>query len=169
MRAHVARDRWPRKPEENPPNYPLTRTSQLSMRRKLWIALGASGLSLVISTGCSRSKEAPPPPAPAEVAPVAPPVVREHVALARLGDVREGSTIALAKLGARTLAYVADEDDSSIRAIDLATREQVSLTPLVGRPSQILIGKDGRLLVAVRDEQAVLVLEATKDERAPLD
>jgi DNA-binding beta-propeller fold protein YncE len=99
----------------------------------------------------------------------APIVPREHVALGRLGDAHEGSTIAVAKLGARTVAYVADDDDSSVRAIDLATHEELSVTRLVGRPSQLLVGKDGRLFVAVRDEQTVLVLEAMKDEHAPLD
>jgi DNA-binding beta-propeller fold protein YncE len=98
-----------------------------------------------------------------------PKVVREHAPLGRVGDAREGSTIVLAKLGTRTLAYVADEDDSSLRAIDIATREELSMTPLAGRPSQLLVGKDGRLFVAVRDEQIVQVFEAPKDEHAPLD
>ena len=138
------------------------------MRRKLWIVAGASGLSFVISTGCSRPKPPPAPPPEPTLAPVAP-IVHEHVPLGRVAETREGSTIALAKLGARTLAYVADEDDASLRAIDLTTREELSVTPLVGRPSQVLVGKDGRLFVALRDEQAVVVLEATKDEHAPLD
>jgi len=86
-----------------------------------------------------------------------------------VAEAHEGSTIALAKLGARTVAYVADEDDSSVRAIDLASKEELSVTQLVGRPSQLLVTREGQLLVAVRDEQTVLVLEATKDEHAPLD
>lgn len=138
------------------------------MRLHGWSAMGVCGLSLVISTGCSAPKDPPPPPLPA-LAPAPAPVVHEHVALGRIAETHEGSTIALARLGGRTLAYVADEDDSSVRAIDVATHEELSVTPLAGRPSQVLVGKDGRLFVAVRDEQTVVVLEATKDAHAPLD
>ena len=140
------------------------------MRLHGWSAMGVCGLSLVISMGCSAPKDPPPPPLAVPFpAPAPPPVVHEHVSLGRFANTHEGSTIALATLGARTLAYVADEDDSSVRAIDVATHEELSVTPLAGRPSQVLIGKDGRLFVAVRDEQTVVVLEATKDEHAPLD
>jgi mono/diheme cytochrome c family protein len=149
------------------------------MRRQLLVAAAVCGLFLVISTGCSRQK-APPAPAPPPIDVMPTPVVHEHVPLGRLADAREGSTIALAKLGARTVAYVADEDDSSIRAVDLTTEnegsarsagevKELSVTPLVGRPAQVLVGKDGRLFVAIRDEQVVVVLAATKDETAPLD
>jgi hypothetical protein len=138
------------------------------MRAKLWMTAGSASLSLMISMGCSRSK-APPPPPVAAAAPEPAPIPREHIKLARVEDAREGSTIALAKVGARTLAYVADDDDASVRVIDLATREELSTTPLAGRPSQMLVGKDGRLFVAIRDEQIVQVLEATKDDHAPLD
>jgi DNA-binding beta-propeller fold protein YncE len=117
--------------------------------------------------GCARSKETPAPPIPTPT-PTAP-VVHEHAALGRLADAREGSTIAVAKLGDRTLVYVVDEDDSSVRTVDLETQKEISVTPLVGRPSQLLVGKDGRLFVAIRDEQTVVVLEAQKDASATLD
>jgi DNA-binding beta-propeller fold protein YncE/mono/diheme cytochrome c family protein len=139
-----------------------------TMRVTTWLALGASGLSLVISTGCSRQKE--PTPAPPPIAEAAPPkVVVAHVPLGRVGEAREGSTIVLAKLGARTLAYVADEDDSLVRAIDMESHEQLSTTNVLGRPSHLLVGKDGRLFVALRDEQMVQVFEATGDLHRMLD
>lgn len=130
-------------------------------------AIGAACVFFMISMGCSRSK--PPPPAPPPSAPPPAPVPREHAALERIGEAREGSTVALARLGGRTLAYVADEDDSSIRVVDLETQKELSTTSLVGRPSQLLVGRDGRLFVAVRDEQTVVVLQSTKDPAVPLD
>ena len=128
-----------------------------------------TGSILVISTGCSKKSEPTiaPPTAVAQSAPAA--MTREHAPLARVGEAREGSTIVLAKLGARTLAYVADDDDVSVRAIDIATHEELGITPTAGRPSQLLVGKDGRLYVAIRDEAIVQVFDAAKDERAPLD
>jgi hypothetical protein len=59
----------------------------------------------------------------------APIVPREHVALG-LGDAHEGSTIAVAKLGARTVTYVADDDDSHA-----GSRVQPSSTKHVTRSS----------------------------------
>jgi DNA-binding beta-propeller fold protein YncE len=98
----------------------------------------------------------PPPPAPA-------PVVRQHVPIGRVGDVRDGSPVVLGKLGARTVAFVADEDDEAVRTVDLATHAELARTQLTGRPSQALLTRDGRLLVALRDDQAVQILEATDD------
>ncbi|MBX3205605.1 MAG: hypothetical protein KF764_11095 [Labilithrix sp.] len=89
--------------------------------------------------------------------------------MVRASEARDGSAVVLAKVGARTVAYIADEDDSAVRAFDLATKTELSRTPLDGRPGQMLVDKAGRLLVALRTEQSVAVLEATDDDRAPLD
>lgn len=105
------------------------------MRRSLGTVLVTSALFVMISTGCSRRKESVAPVPVATVAPPPTPPVHEHAALGRIGDAHEGSTLAVAKLGSRTLAYVADEDDGSIRAVDLATHEELSVTSLAGHPS----------------------------------
>ncbi|MBX3197778.1 MAG: hypothetical protein KF894_06510, partial [Labilithrix sp.] len=120
---------------------------------------------VAIATGCAK-KEPPPAPAPA---PRPPPPPKVHVPIARADAARDGATVVVAKLGARTVAYVADEDDSAVRAFDLASKSELSRTPLDGRPGQMLVDKAGRLLVALRSEQTIAVLEATTDERAPLE
>lgn len=121
---------------------------------------------VAIATGCAK-KEAPgPAPAPA---PAPPPPPKVHVPLTRADAARDGATVVVAKIGARTVAYVADEDDSAIRAFDLASKRELSRTPLDGRPGQMLVDKAGRLLVALRSEQTIAALEATTDERAPLE
>lgn len=138
------------------------------MRRKLATGAQVVFLFLGISAGCARTKDAPPPP-PAPAAPAPAPAVHEHAPLARVGDAHDGAAVVVARLGARTLAYVADEDDQAIRAVDLDTSAEVSTTTLTGRPGQMLVGKDGRLYVALRDEQAVQVFDAQKDANGALD
>ncbi|MBX3259056.1 MAG: hypothetical protein KF782_05005 [Labilithrix sp.] len=120
---------------------------------------------VAFATGCAK-KEPPPPPEPA---PPPPPPPKVYVPITRAAEARDGSTVVVAKLRERTIAYISDEDDSAVRAFDVATRTELSRTPLDGRPGQMLVDKAGRLLVALRTDQAVAVLEATADERAPLD
>src|ERR1700722_11626466 len=58
---------------------------------------------------------------------------------------RTGSTVALATLNGRTLAYAADEDDASVHVIDVDAHQEVGETALGGRPSQLMFLPDGRL------------------------
>ncbi len=132
------------------------------MRRSPSLGLG---VLFVLLAACSRKVEPPPPPAP----PPPPPKPIVHVPLERAADLREGSAVVLAKHGSQPIAFVADEDDHAIRAIDLTSKAELSTTPIEGRPSQMIIDKQGRLLVALRDDQAVQVFEATDDRSAPLD
>ena len=74
-----------------------------------------------------------------------------------------------ARLAARTLAYVSDEDDRAIRTVDLDSHAELAKTPLDGRPAQILAGADGRLYVTLRDESKVAILETTASPSEPLD
>src|SRR5258708_4055912 len=69
-----------------------------------------------------------------------------------------GSTVALARLGARRLALVADADAGLLRILDTKTEEELPVTPLDGAPSQIVIAPDGRVYVAVRDRAEIEVL-----------
>lgn len=139
------------------------------MRRKLAISAQAVFVFLGISAGCAKKKDPPPAPPPVVVAPTPVSAPREHVPLARVTTVREGASVVVAKLGTRTVAYVADEDDASVRAVDLDTREELATTRLGGRPGPMLVGKDGRLYIALRDEQAVQIFDAVKDAQAALD
>jgi YVTN family beta-propeller protein len=68
-----------------------------------------------------------------------------------LGLTRAGSTVALAKLGDKTLAYIADEDDSAVHVIDVDTQKDISKTPVAGKPGQLMFLADGRLVVTIRD------------------
>jgi mono/diheme cytochrome c family protein len=73
----------------------------------------------------------------------------------------QGSTVALAQLGTKTLAYVADEDDQAVHVIDVDGGEVASF-PLGARPGQLVFDESGRLLVAVRDASRLSVLEPTE-------
>lgn len=77
----------------------------------------------------------------------------------RLSKQGAGSTVALATHQGRTLAYVADEDDKAVHVLDVKDGTTVATTVLEGRPSQLLLLGDGRLVVALRDRSALAVLE----------
>ena len=73
----------------------------------------------------------------------------------------------LAKTGARTLAYVADED-TPIHTIDWDSNAVLATTPLGGRPGGLLVLSDGRLIAALKDQSRLEVLEPGDDSAAPL-
>ncbi len=81
------------------------------------------------------------------------------VGAVRAGTQRESSAVALARLGAQTVAYVADEDDGVVHTVDLSTGKELAVTEVGGAPSQVLVTKDGRVLVSLRDKSQVAVLE----------
>lgn len=79
-----------------------------------------------------------------------------------------GSSIALVHRGDRRLAIVADADAKVVRVLDTKTELELPVTALGGSPSQLVVGGDGRVFVALRDRAEVDVLEATTDEAGPL-
>jgi DNA-binding beta-propeller fold protein YncE/mono/diheme cytochrome c family protein len=81
---------------------------------------------------------------------------------------REGGTVTLARLGARPLAYVADEDDGVIHVVDLDHQIEIGTTSAGGVPSQALVTADGRLLVLLRDRAELRVFEPGQTPEAPL-
>lgn len=95
--------------------------------------------------------------------------VRPAEGPARIDDVRVSGTVALARIGESTIAYVADEDDAMLHTVDVDTQRELSTTPLLGAPSQLLVAADGRVLVALRDKAAVQVLEPAASLNAPLE
>ena len=100
-----------------------------------------------------------------------PPAVALGVPALRLqamsGD-GSGSTIALAKLGDRRLALVADADGHAVRMLDTRTGEELPQTDLTGEPAQLVVAGDGRVFVSVRDAAEVDVLEQVPGERPSL-
>ena len=72
----------------------------------------------------------------------------------RIGG-RAGSGVLLARVGGRTIGYVADVDDRSIRVIDLDAQMELSTLPLPGAPAMLAMFADGRIAVTLRDSNQV--------------
>ncbi len=81
--------------------------------------------------------------------------------------VDESSSVALVRAGAKTLAYVADEDDRALRVVDVGDSREVGATELGGAPSDVLVLPDGRVAVSLRDAHAIAVLEPDADVSKP--
>ncbi len=128
------------------------------------LAFFASALGLA---ACSHGVAKAPPLTTANAPVVAPPALR-LVPLGGQHPTREGSAVALARFGARTLAVVADEDDSVLHAVDIDTSEEIATTRLGGKPSQLVIGPSGKIYVTLRDRDVVEVFEATGKSDASL-
>jgi DNA-binding beta-propeller fold protein YncE/mono/diheme cytochrome c family protein len=75
-----------------------------------------------------------------------------------------GSTVALAKVGTKSVAFIADEDARAIDAFDLETQKELAATPVDGAPSQIMVAPDGRIFALLRDRSRLQVLEAEKTD-----
>ena len=89
-------------------------------------------------------------------------------AIRRLDASREGSGVLLADLDGRRVAYVADEDESLVRVIDVDDEREVSTFAPGGVPSTMVMLPDGRLVVAVRDGARLLVLRGGGTAASPL-
>lgn len=141
------------------------------MRKSALVAMCVVGVA-VSAPACGGGAGAP--------APVAPKPTMKSAGCGRALDpattpkplaiTRASSTIALATLGARTIAYVADEDSHAVHAVDVDTGKPLGSTPVDGRPGQLVFLADGRLVVALRDKAQIAVMEPTATpERGPLD
>jgi mono/diheme cytochrome c family protein len=127
------------------------------------------GLGLLASCGGSpkaartASATATPPPTPGVVGHCG--RAAPGVGAARYGGARGGSSVALAvSPGAgpeegRVLAYVADADDAALYTVDVSSGKTLARTKLRGQPEQLLVLADGRVAAALRDKNAVEVLE----------
>jgi DNA-binding beta-propeller fold protein YncE/mono/diheme cytochrome c family protein len=96
---------------------------------------------------------------------------RRHpgVGAARVGLARQGSTVALARIEDRLVAYVADADTDAIRTFDVEAGVEKAVTPLGGSPSQVLVLADGRVAVALRDRNRVEIFEPAGGAEVPLE
>jgi mono/diheme cytochrome c family protein len=90
-------------------------------------------------------------------------------ALASLVPVDEdpqGSTVVLvSRPGRGPVALVADADEQTVVLVDVATRNVMGRTVLSGTPAQLLVTREGALMVALRDQARVAVMELRKDHR----
>ncbi len=88
-------------------------------------------------------------------------------AAAAMAKSASSSTVALARVAGKRVAYVADEDARAILTIDLDTQKQIAETPLDGTPAQVWVASDGRVLATLRDKSELVALAAAAPE-APL-
>ena len=86
----------------------------------------------------------------------------------RLGRAQEGSSVALARMGDATLAYVADEDADALHTMDITSGRTRASTSLDGAPSQVVVLEDGRVAVSLRDANRIDVFEPGAQPDAPL-
>jgi mono/diheme cytochrome c family protein len=76
--------------------------------------------------------------------------------------------VLLADLDGRRVAYVADEDDSRVRVIDVDDERELSSFTPGGVPTAMVMLPDGRLVVAIRDAGRLLVLRGGGSAASPL-
>ncbi len=95
--------------------------------------------------------------------------VHPGVGAVRANTDRQGGAVVLAKLGNRSLAYIADADSKSIHTLDVDRGVEVATTTLPGAPSQLLVLGDGRVAAALQDTASLAVLEPTASPDAPLE
>ena len=138
------------------------------------------GCCAILFSACAETSRAPAPPAAAPRS-AATACGRIHPGLGaeRLGRVRAGSSVALARSPAsqgdghprpsRVLAYVADADEPTLRTIDVDGSREIATTTLKGRPEQVLVLADGRVAVSLRASNAIEVLEPSARDDAALD
>ncbi|WP_437484264.1 cytochrome C peroxidase [Sorangium sp. So ce1014] len=137
-------------------------------------AAAPTALALLISCTPAPRDAAPPapsaaaagptPPIIAAAGPTPPPSCARRTAgpaPAPLDPTHAGSGVALADLDGRTLAFVADEDDRALHTVDLDARAALARTPLAGRPAQVIVLGDGRVVASLRDRGLLEVLEPT--------
>jgi DNA-binding beta-propeller fold protein YncE len=87
----------------------------------------------------------------------------------RVGLARQGSTVALARIEERLVAYVADADTDALRTFDVEAGVEKAVTPLGGSPSQVLVLADGRVAVALRDRNRIEIFEPAGGADVPLE
>jgi len=70
-----------------------------------------------------------------------------------------GAGMVLADFDGKTVALVADEDDQTVRIFETKPPREVAQAKVPGTPSQIVVTKAGKVLVALRDKGQIAILE----------
>jgi mono/diheme cytochrome c family protein len=136
----------------------------------------ATLLGAVLVVGCSR-QEREAAILGAAAAPTAPITERRStdcwapigLDVVPVSDGRSGSTVVLARVHGRLLAYVADEDASAVRVLDVETPAELGSVAMPGRPARMLMLQGGRLAVTVRDAARVALYTPSPIGDAGLD
>ncbi|WP_437797388.1 cytochrome C peroxidase [Sorangium sp. So ce693] len=135
-------------------------------------AAAPTALALLVLACTPAPRDPAPPPSPPVAAKAPPPPTCARRAAgpapAPLDATHAGSGVALADLGGRTLAFVADEDDAALHTVDIDARAALARTPLAGRPAQVIVLGDGRVVASLRDRALLEVLEPV-GPAAPLE
>jgi mono/diheme cytochrome c family protein len=134
-------------------------------------ALAALPLVLFACKTGSNDSAAPPPsasvaaPVPSTSATATPArcAARSPKRIERASAPGASSSIELVRAAGRTFALVADNDERALHVVDVEAMQEVSVTPLPGRPGHVLALADGRVAVALRDTARVLLLEPGDD------
>ncbi len=125
----------------------------------------AAWLGALVATGCSsgaRNGEAKRTLPDRATAPVS--IERARCAaplgldVVPVADDRSGSTVVMARVHGRLLAYIADEDESLVRILDVDREgppKELETVGLPGRPGRILMLPGGRLAIPMADRAEV--------------
>ena len=126
------------------------------------LPLAASLVTFGILAGCGggHASKGAASPAGSAVAAAGGGSCRVHSIAKPLGQPRAGASVALAKLGDKNVALIADEDGRAIQIVDLATNTEIGSAALDGAPAQVMVTTDGRILALLRDRSRMQVLEA---------
>src|SRR5262245_45109403 len=81
---------------------------------------------------------------------------------------RGGSPIVLGRFGKKSIAYVANADDSTLHTLDVDARRELAVTELRSAPALVFLTRDGRLLVSFR-ERSRLGVFAVGEPNRPLE
>jgi len=122
----------------------------------------ASFLLLVTVAGCLQ-KEAP-EPVPVLAAPQAPPpsACSSPSELVPIDSKGSSSPLALARLGGRRVALLADEDDAALRVVELEGGRILGSVSFEAAPGHVIVSRDGRAFVSLPELDSVVELTMSK-------
>jgi DNA-binding beta-propeller fold protein YncE len=125
-------------------------------------------VGLLVLSGCSRQPIGPRQrsPGPTGVVAAAGPVISPlPLEPADAAGASSAGAVAIARLGKRTLAFVADADDDAVVTFDVDARQPVASTRLGARPSAVLVTPAGRIVALGADDARAHVLVMTAIDR----
>lgn len=73
------------------------------------------------------------------------------------------STVVLAKVGGRRVAYISDEDTASVLAVDLETRTEIGSASVTALPGPMIMLPSGKLVVGTQASFGAVVYEPKPD------
>jgi hypothetical protein len=76
-----------------------------------------------------------------------------------VGDARASSSVVVARVDSRQVAFVADADGQELLTFDVAGAQLLARHSVLGTPEQLLLGERGRLYVASRESSMVQVFD----------